>query len=69
MIREANKYFENAAKAMETARKDMTELMAYFEDEENIHDMSSAQDIRSQLIDVQKAWDEMPNELIGNDLR
>ena len=68
-MNEYEQKYEQVGSFLRVARAFMTDVAVLFEEDENGHDMSSVEDLRQELDDLILAWKELPENLIGGDLK
>ena len=68
-MNEYEQKYEQVGSFLRVARGFMTDLAVLFEEDENGHDMSSVEDLRQELDDLILAWKELPENLIGGDIK
>ena len=68
-MNEYEQKYEQVGSFLRVARGFMTDLAVLFEEDGNLHDDATVEDLRQELDDLIDSWDEMPSNLIGGNLK
>ena len=68
-MNEYEQKYEQVGSFLRVARGFMTDLAVLFEEDGNLHDDATVEDLRQELDDLILAWKELPENLIGGDIK